>query len=160
EPASERGTAGVDELQEQTVNLLNFQQVQNTVFHGQIAFNVLPETETSVRTELRIGEQLKGILGRTFPQPLLMASQAPVFHSHAFSMFIELLESPQDLALHLEHNPAFSLSGFAAGPSPVAVVGSDKIHIGSPRCYVPGGVQYALWIAADNLRIAASNAIQ
>jgi aspartate-semialdehyde dehydrogenase len=159
EPASERGNFGVDELQEQTVNLLNFQQVQNKVFGGQIAFNVLPETEASTRTEGRIAEQLKGILGRTFPHPLLMAMQVPVFHSHAFSMFFELLESPQDLAAHLRQNPALVL-GDSAGPSPVAVVGSDKIHVGAFRCYVRGGVQYALWIVADNLRIAASNAIQ
>src|SRR5215475_5444460 len=36
EPASERGNAGVDELQEQTVNLRNFQQLQNKVFWNQL----------------------------------------------------------------------------------------------------------------------------
>src|SRR5213075_2829472 len=51
QPASERGSAGVDELQEQTVELLNFQQVQNRVFSGQLAFNILPEPENAARTE-------------------------------------------------------------------------------------------------------------
>src|SRR5262245_41955347 len=34
EPASERGNLGVDELQEQTVSLLNFQQVDKRIFGG------------------------------------------------------------------------------------------------------------------------------
>src|SRR5262245_45496859 len=49
EPASERGAAGVDELQEQTVSLLNFQQMENKVFGGQLAFNILPEWDGSAR---------------------------------------------------------------------------------------------------------------
>src|SRR4051812_17693149 len=60
-PASERGNAGVDELQEQTVNLLNFQQVENKIFGGQLAFNVLPEAEVSMQTETRIMLQLDAI---------------------------------------------------------------------------------------------------
>src|SRR6266571_1674953 len=54
QPASERGNGGVDELQEQTVNLLNFQQVENKVFGAQLAFNLLPEPATSAETESRI----------------------------------------------------------------------------------------------------------
>src|SRR5215471_634067 len=47
EPASERGNSGVDELQEQTVSLLNFQNVEKKVFAGQLSFNILPETLAS-----------------------------------------------------------------------------------------------------------------
>src|SRR5215471_19413238 len=54
EPASERGKVGVDELQEQTVSLLNFQQMEKKVFSGQLAFNILTEAEASARTESRI----------------------------------------------------------------------------------------------------------
>lgn len=46
------------------------------------------------------------------------------------------------------------------GPSPVSVVGSDKIHIGGLKSPSAHGDAYALWVVADNLRIAASNAIQ
>src|SRR5262245_12655388 len=67
EPASERGNAGVDELQEQTISLLNFQQIENKVFRGQLAFNILPEPETSEQTERRIIDQLDAIFGKTFP---------------------------------------------------------------------------------------------
>jgi aspartate-semialdehyde dehydrogenase len=154
EPASERGNAGVDELQEQTVNLLNFQQVANKVFQGQLAFNILPEEEASTRTENRIMEQITGILGDTFPKPNITAAQMPVFHSHVYSMFVELVETPNvpEMAAHLDRGTEI--------PSPVGVVGTDKIHIGRIRRDENHPGAYSLWVFADNLRVAASNAIQ
>jgi aspartate-semialdehyde dehydrogenase len=163
EPASERGNAGVDELQEQTVNLLNFQQIGNKVFNGQLAFNILPEREASERTENRILEHLVGILGKTFPKPVITAVQAPVFYSHAFSVFVQLLGTPavEEVIAQL-HRSGGSVTDHAVvdGPSPVGVVGTDTIHLGRVR---RGGNQpgaYALWLVADNLRIAAANAIR
>src|SRR5258708_3793125 len=41
EPASEQGRRGMDELHEQTINLLSFQQMPTAVFDTQVAFNVL-----------------------------------------------------------------------------------------------------------------------
>ncbi|HEY2383375.1 MAG TPA: Asd/ArgC dimerization domain-containing protein [Terriglobia bacterium] len=160
EPASERGNAGVDELQEQTVSLLNFQQVEKKVFSGQLAFNILPEAEASSRTESRILEQLEVILGKTVPKPAISALQVPVFHSHTFSITVDLLALPpvEDVLTHFKHGKEFSLSEAAGGPSPVTVIGSDKIHIGRVRASGTG--HYAIFAVADNLRIAASNAAQ
>jgi aspartate-semialdehyde dehydrogenase len=158
-PASERGSAGVDELQEQTVSLLNFQQVENKVFGAQLAFNVLPEQETSARTESTIREQLGEILGKTFPKPIMTALQAPVFYSYGFSIFVQLLAAPpiEELSAHLGQNAHFTTHASGDGPSPVGVIGTEAIHIGRVQSL---GDIYALWVVADNLRIAASNAIQ
>ena len=41
EPASERGKPGLDELQQQTVNLLSFKGQPKTIFDAQLAFNLL-----------------------------------------------------------------------------------------------------------------------
>ncbi len=41
EPASEHGRRGMDELHEQTVNLLSFQQLPRNVFDVQVAFNLV-----------------------------------------------------------------------------------------------------------------------
>ena len=162
EPASQRGSAGVDELQEQTVSLLNFHPVESKVFAGQLAFNMLPEQAASTRTEDRVLQQLIEILGQTFPQPMLTAVQAPVFFSHAFSIFVQLLSwnGPQDVAAHFGKNAAFSVETSPGGPSPISVVGTDKIHLGVVRHNGHHPDQFALWAVADNLRIAASNAIQ
>lgn len=162
EPASERGNTGVDELQEQTVNLLNFQQVSSKVFAGQLAFNILPEQAASERTESRILEQVAGILGKTFPQPTITAVQAPVFHSHAFSVFVQLLKHPsvEEIVSQLGQNGGgVTLHDAANGPSPVEVVGTDTIHVGRVRRDLNHEGAYALWLVADNLRVAASNAI-
>jgi len=157
EPASERGNAGVDELQEQTVSLLNFQQVEKRVFGGQLAFNVLPEVEAATRTVQRILNQLEVVFGKTFPKPALTAVQVPVFHSHAFSMFVNVPAGMEDLTAHFAQSPGFTIDNSSGDPSPVSVVGSDKIHIGRISPVANGHV---LWVVADNLRIAASNAIQ
>jgi aspartate-semialdehyde dehydrogenase len=160
EPASERGNAGVDELQEQTVSLLNFQQVEKRTFAGQLAFNVLPEPIVLSRTERRILEQFDAIFGKTFPKPAIAAVQVPVFHSHAFSMFVNVSASIEQLAAHFAQNAAFVVEGMSEDASPVTVVGSDQIHIGRLRATGQSSIGHALWAVADNLRIAASNAIQ
>src|SRR4030095_5311340 len=41
EPASERGKPGLDELQQQTINLLSFKGQPKEIFDAQLAFNVL-----------------------------------------------------------------------------------------------------------------------
>jgi len=158
EPASERGNTGVDELQEQTVSLLNFQPVEQRVFQGQLAFNVLAEAAASARTERRIVDQLNAIFGKTLPAPVLNAIQVPVFHSHAMSIFIHSGTATEDLSAHFAANASFSLDS-EADASPVSVVGSNKIHIERLRSAGSPG-SHVLWAVADNLRIAASNAIQ
>jgi aspartate-semialdehyde dehydrogenase len=157
EPASERGNAGVDELQEQTVSLLNFQQVEKKVFGGQLAFNILLEPDAEARTERRIMDQLEKTLGSTYAKPAINAVQVPVFHSHVFSIFLNIAAGAEELTAHFANNPDFEVHDAPGGPSPVGVVGSDKIHLARLRPVVGG---YALWAVADNLRIAASNAIQ
>jgi aspartate-semialdehyde dehydrogenase len=159
EPASERGNAGVDELQEQTVSLLNFQQLEKKVFNGQLAFNILPEPDTGEKTERRISDQLDAIFGKTFPKPAIIAVQAPVFHAHAFSLFIHVPAGTDELTRHFSNSPNFAMDNRLDASSPVSVVGSDKIHIG--RLQSSGHVpNHVIWAVADNLRIAASNAIQ
>lgn len=154
EPASERGNAGVDELQEQTISLLSFQPVTHKVFEGQLAFNILPEQAAAERTENKIMEQITRIFGDTLPKPIIAAVQVPVFHSHVYSMFVYLLGTPgvPELAVQLDRGTEI--------PSAVGVVGTDKIHVGRIRGDENHPGAYSLWVFADNQRVAASNAIQ
>jgi aspartate-semialdehyde dehydrogenase len=165
EPASERGAAGIDELQEQTVRLLNFQPAGSKLFKGQIAFNILPETETANGTENLIRSQLAAILGNSIPSPSLMMHQAPVFHSESFSMFVRFAKAAAPVTEEIRRCLAEASGGVVVnenpedGPSPVSVVGSDKVHIGR-IAQDPGDPSiYGFWMTADNLRIAASNAL-
>ena len=163
EPASERVAAAIDELQEQTVGLLNFQAVSSKLFKGQIAFNVLPEIEAAQSTESLVRNQLATVLGDSAPIPGLMALHAPVFHSESFSMFVRFVKTPSvdeirtcladtKGALVVSDNPE-------EAASPVSVVGSDKIHVGRIAADPHQPALFGLWLTADNLRIAASNAL-
>ena len=163
-PASERGSAAVDELQEQTVSLLNFQTVESKIFGGQLAFNLLAEIETARRTEALVRRQLSSLLGSTLAHVNLGVVQAPVFHSHGFAVFLKLKESVSSTqiadALGNASNGLVVHAEDGLSPSPVTVVGSDVVHVAriATDPMFPGSC--FLWAVADNLRIAASNALQ
>jgi len=164
EPASERGAAAIEELQEQTVRLLNFQPAESKFFKGQIAFNLLPETEAASGTESLIRTQLAAILGASIPSPNLMMIQAPVFHAESFSLFVRFASATPTLdevrrCLMETGGGVIVNDSPAEAPSPVSVVGSDKVHIGRISQDPVSPTSYSLWITADNLRIAASNAL-
>jgi aspartate-semialdehyde dehydrogenase len=166
EPASERGAAAIDELQEQTVRLLNFQPAESKFFKGQIAFNVLPETEAANGTENLIRSQLSAICGSDIPSPNLMMLQAPVFHSESFSMFVRFSKSASAPTTDDIRSCLADAGGGVVvneesqdGPSPVRVVGSDKVHIGRISRDPADPSIYGFWITADNLRLAAANAL-
>ena len=84
EPASEQGQKGMDELHQQTVNLLSFQSLPKDLFDAQVAFNMLARygqnSKLSVESlEARVRRHYQKIAGADAPQPALMVLQAPVF---------------------------------------------------------------------------------
>ncbi len=94
EPASENDQKGLDELHEQTVNLLSFQELPKNVFDIQVAFNLVARygrrSELSLETvSKRIGKHYRQI-ARGATEPALQVLQAPVFHGHAFSVYLEM----------------------------------------------------------------------
>lgn len=90
-----------------------------------------------------------------------MMVQAPVFHAHAFAVFLEMEGPPrlEDLerALAGEH---VSVTQAAEGaPSNVNAAGQGDILV-SLRQDVSQQNGVWLWGAADNLRIAATTAVE
>ena len=166
EPASEHGQRGMDELHQQTVNLLSFQPLPKDVYDAQVAFNMVSRYGQKSRpaldsVEARILRHYRKIAGDAAPQPSLMLLQAPIFHGHALAVFLEM-EGSVDLAAvslalagdHVtvpgaEDDPPSNVS--SAGQADVLLsVKSDPVH--------PNGVW--LWAAADNLRISALTAVE
>jgi aspartate-semialdehyde dehydrogenase len=166
EPASEHGQKGMDELHEQTVNLLSFQELPKTVFDTQIAFNLAASygpnsTPTLQSIEQRVLKHYKRIAGKDALQPSLRLVQAPIFHGHAFSIYLEM-EQPVALgdlsqALAGEH---VNLARQAEdSPSNVNAAGQADVLVSLARDdNHPNGVW--IWAAADNLRIAAATAVE
>ena len=167
EPASEHGQKGMDELHEQTVNLLSFQQLPKKIFDTQVAFNMvsrygeqsLPPLAT---VENRILKHYRQIGGRDALPPSLLLLQAPIFHGHVFAVHADS-EQEADIdkisrGLAGEH---INITTHAADDAPTNVnaAGQSDIQV-SLRPDVGHPNSFWVWAASDNLRIAASTAVE
>ncbi len=171
EPASERGAAGMDELQKQTVTLLSFQPVPKGVFDTQTGFAMLARygDEAAVRLEdieARIERHLATLLHMQpspAPMPSLRVLHAPVFHGHSFSVWLEFeghAPTVEQLEAVLKEEPFDLRDGSTEPPSNVSVAGLRGVAVGAlaPDRNRPNA--FWLWMAADNLRLQAQNAIE
>lgn len=166
QPASENGRAALDELQQQTVNLLSFQSVPREEFDAQAAFNLLPGFGEAARNPLeataeRITADLRTLAGGRLPQPMLQLVQAPVFHGFAVSLFLEL-EKPVTLAqlsaaLQSEHVEV--VGDDADPPSNLSAAGLSQILLRIQPVAEEPATRFTLWMAADNLKLAARTAV-
>lgn len=167
EPASEQGQKGMDELHQQTVSLLSFQSLPKDVYDTQVAFNMVARYgEKSQRSlealEARVRRHYQEIAGADSPQPALMLLQAPVFHGHAMAIFLEMEQTVDlgklSLALAGDH-VTLAGSDDESQPSNVNTAGQASILVSlKSEASRPNGVW--LWVAADNLRIAAMTAVE
>jgi aspartate-semialdehyde dehydrogenase len=166
EPASEHGQKGMDELHEQTVNLLSFQELPKNVFDTQIAFNMAAaygpnSSPTLLSVEQRILKHYQRIAGKGAVQPSLRLVQAPIFHGHAFSIYLELEEPVAigDLSQALAGEHVTVTRQPDDLPNNVSAAGQGDILVSLARDENnPKGVW--LWVAADNLRLAAVTAVE
>jgi aspartate-semialdehyde dehydrogenase len=166
EPASEHGQKGMDELHEQTVNLLSFQQMPKNVFDTQVAFNMVARygeqsSPSLAAVESRVAKHYQRIVGKNAPMPSLLLLQAPIFHGHAFALHVEL-EGAADVpgvtqALEGEH--VSITHGAGDSPSNVNAAGQGDVLVSvTPDASNPNGCW--LWAASDNFRIAAYTAVE
>src|ERR1700732_1592530 len=80
EPASEQGQKGMDELHQQTVNLLSFQNLPKEVFDVQVAFNMVArygqKSQLSLDSlEARVRRHYQKLAGADALQPAIMMVQ-------------------------------------------------------------------------------------
>jgi len=170
-PASEFGRAAMDELHQQTVNLLSFQSLPKAAFDAQTAYNLLSGFGESSKVSLgqvdaRIRRQYNALAGRRLPSLALQTISAPVFHGHTFSIFVEL-ERAVDLAaleevLGGEHVDLVLEE--TDSPSNLSATGQNDVLV---RLRLEPGARNAnestrlwLWAASDNLRLQAQNAVE
>jgi aspartate-semialdehyde dehydrogenase len=171
EPASEFGRAAMDELHQQTVNLLSFQSLPQDVFDAQAAYNLLcgmgeNATVSLLAVEARIRRQYEALTAGRGPSLALQVVQAPVFHGLTFSIAVEL-ERPVEVATLEE-----ALSGEhidliledTDSPSNLAATGQDNVLVRLRPEFTARKTgstsRWWLWAAADNLRLHAQNAVQ
>jgi aspartate-semialdehyde dehydrogenase len=167
EPASERGTPGIDELQQQTVNLLSFQPMPKKVFDAQLAYALLAQFGQEASTRLadiedRIERHLASLLERMDgpPMPSLRLIQAPVFHGYTFSFWIEFEDAPAapDLEDVFTNEPFDLRAADLEPPNNVGMAGQSGVAVGAIAPDRNNGSAFWIWAAADNLRLAAETA--
>ncbi len=170
-PASEHGARGVEELQQQTVSLLSFKSLPKDVFDAQLGFSLLArygeEAPVSLEaSELRIERHLATLLalageGEGAPMPSLRLIQAPVFHGYSFSVWVEF-EAEADLE-GIESGLACAGIEVRGGefepPNNVGQAGQGGVAVGAISEDRNQSSAFWFWMAADNLRIAAENAL-
>ena len=170
-PASERGLAAVEELQQQTVNLFAFKPLPKALFETQLSFNLLArygeEAPVSLEeSELRIERHLATLLafpgeGAGVPMPSLRLIQAPVFHGYSFSAWVELETNPGVEALEsgLGTETIDVRDAGLEPPNIVGQAGQGGISVGGivPDRNNPEACWF--WLVADNVRLTAQNAV-
>lgn len=165
-PVSEFGQKGMDELHEQTVNLLSFQPLPKDMFDVQVAFNLISRYgEKAVSTLSSVSERiLRHYKKITDSQATILSVQVlqpPVFHGDAISLNLQL-ENTADIAqvsnaLAGEHISLTPSSEEA--PNNVNAAGQGDILVAlAPDAADPNSVW--IWATADNLRVAASIAVE
>ncbi len=165
-PVSEFGQKGMDELHEQTVNLLSFQQLPKDIFDVQVAFNLVSRYgEKAVSTLSSVSDRIvrhyKKITAGQATVPSVQILQPPIFHGNAVSLNLQL-EGAADIAqisgaLAGEHISVMPSSEEA--PSNVNAAGHGDILVAlTPDTVDPNSVW--LWATSDNLRVAASIGVE
>jgi len=158
QPASEFGQAGVEELAEQTISVLNVQGVRKEVFDRQLAFNLYPALE---HHEELIVSQIRALID-VRSQVALMITQGTIFHSHTFSLFVKTDEEleARDVEESLRASAAIALPEGDEQFGTIDAAGKDEVLVAEVRRdpTINGG--FWVWAVCDNLRrSSALNAV-
>ena len=165
------GSAAMDELMEQTKDLLAFRDIKTEIYPYQIAFNLLPHIGSftdggDCSEEVKIAKETRKILNAPGLRVTATTVRVPVLRCHSEAINVEL-ERP------LKANEARAALAAMPGvivyddplkklyPMPLDATGKDEVYIGRVREdeSITNGLN--LWVVSDNLRKgAALNAIQ
>ncbi len=166
QPVSERGQGGIEELERQAVNLLSLKPIAQELYGGQVAFNLLggygaegKETLVGVRAE--IAASVTAYLDGRVPTPAIQLVQAPVFHGYCFTAIAEFAGGCAAEGLERALTDV-GIQVMAAGgepPSNVSVAGESQIIVAQADPDAACAKSCWIWGAADNLRLAAANAV-
>lgn len=166
------GREAVEELEQQTVALLNGRSAKPFVYPKQIAFNVLPHIDVFqdngyTREEMKLVWETRKILRDETIRVNATAVRVPVFYGHSEAVHVETREkiSADEFRELLRKQPGVVVMDERRdGGYPTAVTeasGRDAVYVGRIREDIshPRGIN--LWVVADNVRKgAALNSVQ
>jgi len=170
-PASEFGRAAMDELHQQTINLLSFQSLPRAKFDAQSAYNMLSglgenAAASLIGVEGRVRQHYARLAGNRWQPLALQTILAPVFHGHTFSIAVELDRAMEIAALEeaLSGDHMDLVLEDTDSPSNLAATGQNDVLV---RLRAEVGARnpsetsrFWIWAASDNLRLHAQNAVE
>lgn len=165
------GREAMDELMDESKDLLSFKEPTPKVYPYQIAFNCLPHIDEFLpngytKEEMKMLNETRKIMGDSTIQVTATTVRVPVYvgHSEAVNIETEKKLSANDARAILSTAPGVLVYDDPAHqiyPMPIDAAGKDEVYVGRIREdeSIQNGLN--LWVVADNLRKgAALNAVQ
>ena len=165
------GQKAINELQNQTKNLLDEKTAELNVYPHQIAFNCLPHIDIFLdngytKEEMKMIDETRKILG----DPSIMVSpttvRVPVFYSHSESINVETLRpinarEVRELLSGMDGIRVIDNPETNEYPLAIDGAGKDEVFVGRIRDDISCKNAINFWVVSDNLRKgAALNAVQ
>jgi aspartate-semialdehyde dehydrogenase len=167
QPVSEAGRAGIEELENQTGQLLSFQDVGQPVFDAQVAFSMLDRFGAASGQKLdairgRVRAETKACLGSKVLTPAMQVIHAPVYFGMTFSAWAGVDSSADagKIAKQCEDAGFALIADGEAGPNNVSAAGEKVIQLAAPEADPSLAGSWWFWGAADNIRLPAWNAVK
>jgi aspartate-semialdehyde dehydrogenase len=169
EPASEYGRGAMDELHQQTVSLLSFQNLPKALYDTQIAFNATPAAGSEGKidlqaTEARVRRHYALLAAGKLPSAAIQLVHVPVFHGHTISLGLDLeramtAEQLRQLLAANEHVEVATSDDDV--PSNLAAAGQEQVlvRVRAADDEIAATNRFWLWVATDNLKLSAINAV-
>ncbi|MCX8070166.1 MAG: aspartate-semialdehyde dehydrogenase [Thermodesulfovibrionales bacterium] len=165
------GMKAMDELMQQTQDIMNFRDIKINVYPYQIAFNILPHIDKFLengytKEEMKMVNETKKIMGDDSIRVTATTVRVPVFRCHSESLNIETerkLSANETRAILSEAKGVIVYDAPDKNIYPMPIIAADKddTYVGRIREdeSIENGIN--MWIVADNLRKgAALNAVQ
>jgi aspartate-semialdehyde dehydrogenase len=161
----------MDELMDQTRNLMAFREAKAEVYPYQIAFNLLPHIGSfneggDCSEEIKIMRETRKILEAPLLRLTATTVRVPVLrcHSEAINVELERPLKPHDARAALAEMPGVLVYDDPSRklyPMPLDATGKDDVFVGRIREDESTANGLNLWVVSDNLRKgAALNAVQ
>ncbi|HEX4154624.1 MAG TPA: Asd/ArgC dimerization domain-containing protein [Acidobacteriaceae bacterium] len=169
EPASQQGSRGLAEMHRQTVSLLGFHALPQEVYDAQVAFNLRVSVGSAAKLDMgkivaAIRRHLTAIAGEEISASTAMQLvQAPVFNGYTMSVYVELPEKAAAAAVReaLQGGVVDVVDRGDESPNNQIASGNEGIQLmlREETAHANASRGYWLWMAADNLKLAARNAV-
>jgi aspartate-semialdehyde dehydrogenase len=113
------------------------------------------------KTEKRIGRHFESLCGDRVQVPSLMLVQAPTFHAHTFSIYIQFGREMDaaNVVKAIAGDHVTVLGPGEDGPSNISAAGQGTVMV-SVRPDAASAKGVWVWAAADNLKISAMTAVE